>query len=79
MNTKKIVLSEEEKKQRLKESKRKYYLKNKEKYSKWNNDNGLKKCIENTNDIEELKQYLSMVANKINLLTQNTIYDNTIS
>jgi hypothetical protein len=77
MNTKKIVLSEEEKKQRLKESKRKYYLKNKEKYKKWNNECGFKNIIEKTENENELIQYLSLINQKLEELRRTSVYDNT--
>ncbi len=76
MNTARIALTNEQKKERLKESKRKYYLKNKDKYKKWNNNTGFKNVIEKTENEDELIQYLSLINKKLEELRQNTVYDN---
>ena len=77
MNINRVILTEEEKKARLKESKRKYYLKNKEKYKKWNNECGFKNIIEKTENENELIQYLSLINQKLEELRRTSVYDNT--
>jgi len=77
MNNNKILLNDAQKKDRMKESKRKYYLKNKEKYKKWNADSGFKNVINNTNDEEKLLVYLNLINDKLKLLHDNKSFSNS--
>ena len=66
----KILLTPEQKKERLKESKRRYYLKNKDKYKKWNAHSGFKCIIENSQNEKELTEYLNCIIDKLKLLNE---------
>lgn len=76
MNNTKVLLTSEQKKINAKESKRKYYLKNKDKYKKWNADSGFKNVIDNTNDEKILIEYLLLVNQKLKQIHSTTSYSN---
>tara|TARA_R110001592_G_scaffold303747_2_gene575953 strand:+ start:249 stop:455 length:207 start_codon:yes stop_codon:yes gene_type:complete len=60
-----MVLTKEQKEINLKASKRKYYLKNKDKYKNWNNKGGFDKYILQCNDINELRGLIDIIENRI--------------
>mgnify|MGYP003674768449 CR=1 FL=1 len=76
MNNAKILLTSEQKKINAKESKRKYYLKNKDKYKKWNAESGFKNVIDNTNDEKILIEYLLLINQKLKQIHSTTSYSN---
>tara|TARA_R110000796_G_scaffold715_2_gene2682 strand:- start:3137 stop:3340 length:204 start_codon:yes stop_codon:yes gene_type:complete len=62
---KQVVLTDNERINNIKESKKKYYEKNKERFKEWNNNTGFMRLINNTNDKIKLNELIKIIQNKL--------------
>ena len=62
---KQVVLTDNERIKNIKESKKKYYEKNKERFKEWNNNTGFMRLINNTNDKIKLNELIKIIQNKL--------------